>query len=148
MEQLSKFRSPKHFQLCTGRSDIDRLPCRLADPREGAWERPAELLQSADALAILGMRAELRAHVKHTAWNMGKVTHFCGRLLVANHRPRCCANILLGAVLAACRAGFKNLVFSGVFASLGGLGVPLALGRSLHGALPVVWHGRAGVNCP
>ena len=50
--------------------------------------------------------------------------------------------------LAACRTGFKNLAFSGVFASLGGLRVPLALGRSLHGALPVVWHGRAGVNCP
>ena len=50
--------------------------------------------------------------------------------------------------LAACRTGFKNLAFSGVFASLGGLRVPLALGRSRHGALPVVWHGRAGVNCP
>jgi hypothetical protein len=51
--------------------------------------------------------------------------------------------IFLGAVLAACRTGFKNLVFSGIFASLGGLGVPLALGRSLHGALPVV--GMAGL---
>lgn len=50
--------------------------------------------------------------------------------------------------LAACRTGFKNLAFCGIFASLGALRVPLALERSRHGALPVVWHGRAGVNCP